>query len=269
LSRYFIKISFKGTEYHGWQIQPGAVSVQGTIDRALSLILKENIILTGAGRTDAGVHAVNFIAHFDSARDNLHSGNDLKYKLNSFLPRDIFIHEIHQVDQTDHARYSARSRTYHYLVTRYKNLFLEDFSYNIYRDLNIDRMNEACQFVKNNSDFTSFSKLNGNNKSNICKITDIGWYQPSNSIIVFHISADRFLRGMVRALVGTMLDIGSGKNSPETIKDIMLKKDRNLSGMAAPAKGLIFTNVRYEDGVIPAEINEFSNPLFPLSSLFS
>jgi tRNA pseudouridine38-40 synthase len=268
LSRYFIKLSFKGTNYHGWQVQSGVDTVQGILNKALSLILKEEISATGAGRTDSGVHALNFMAHFDSAKKDLHIGKDLKYKLNGFLPPDIFIQDIHKVKNTDHARFNAVSRTYHYIISRQKNPFLKDLCHYIHSNPDINSMNEACRLIKKHNDFTSFSKLNSNNKTNICSIIEAEWREVSHGVLVFRIEADRFLRGMVRAITGTMLDIGSGKMVPDAIELILMEKDRSKSGMSVPAEGLFFTNVKYGQEIIPVELIDSLNPLVPVSYLF-
>jgi len=268
LARYFIKLSFKGNNYHGWQVQPDTVTVQGVIDKALSLILRDNISTTGAGRTDSGVHAMNFMAHFDSSLTDLHRETNLKYKLNSYLPPDICVQNIYKVSGTDHARYNALSRTYHYIVAGQKNPFLKDFSYYVYWEINMKSMNEACRLIKKQDDFTSFSKVNGNNKSSICNIIDAEWKEVIPGIMVFRITADRFLRGMVRALAGTMLDIGSGKMPPDMIHQILMEKDRSKASMAAPAEGLFFTGVKYGDDLIPDEMTESSNPFIPFHDLF-
>jgi tRNA pseudouridine38-40 synthase len=267
-TRYFIKISFKGTNYRGWQIQPRAITVQGTLTKAISLILREEIVLTGAGRTDSGVHAMNYFAHFDSVRSDLDTSEDLKQKLNSFLPFDILIQDIFKVNNTVHARYDAISRTYHYIVTRYKNPFLKEFSHHFYGDIDIDTMNEACLILQKHNDFTSFGKLHGNNRTNFCKLFDAEWRGISNGVMVFRITADRFLRGMVRAITGTMLKIGSGKMSSNQVEKILSEMDRSAAGMSAPAGGLFLTNISYNQDIIPVGIEECISPILPVLDLF-
>jgi tRNA pseudouridine38-40 synthase len=267
-TRYFIKISFKGTNYRGWQIQPRAITVQGTLTNAISLILKEEIALTGAGRTDSGVHAMNYFAHFDSVRSDLDKGEDLKRKLNSFLPFDILIQDIFKVNNNVHARYDAISRTYHYIVILNKNPFLKDFSHHFYGDVNINSMNEACLILKKHTDFTSFGKLHGNNKTNICKLIDAEWREISKGVIILRITADRFLRGMVRAIAGTMLTIGSGKMSSNQIEKIFSEMNRSAAGMSAPASGLFLTNICYSKDIFPTGTEESISPILPFSDLF-
>lgn len=268
LTRYFIKISFKGTNYKGWQIQPRAVTVQGTLTKAINLILSEEIGLTGAGRTDSGVHALNFYAHFDSVKDDLDAGDFLKKKLNNFMPFDISVQNIIKVGSSSHARYDAVSRTYHYIITHNKNPFLKDFSYYYYGDLDMDAMNEACNILQKHSDFTSFSKLHGNNKTNFCIILDAEWRRITDEILVFRITANRFLRGMVRAIVGTMLTIGKGKISGKQIEAILSEMDRGAAGMSAPPSGLFITNISYPEKVLGPESDTPSTPLLPVSCLF-
>ncbi len=267
-SRYFIKISFKGTNYHGWQVQPAAITVQEILNRTLSLILKEDIITTGAGRTDSGVHASNFIAHFDSRNKTLHTRKDLIQRLNSFLPEDIMVQNIISVKVSDHARYSALSRTYHYVVSTRKNVFLNHFSHRIFWKINLDTMNEACQIIKNHDDFTSFSKQNSNNKTNICHIYQAEWREVSEGIIVFRITANRFLRGMVRALAGTIMDVGRGKITPQIFESILLEKDHRKASMAFPAEGLFLTNITYSEDIEKSGSYSPGISIIPLSDLF-
>ena len=267
-SRYFIKISFKGTNYRGWQIQPRAISVQGTLTKAINLILAEEIGLTGAGRTDTGVHALNYYAHFDSVKDDLDSNDSLKRKLNGFLPFDIVVQNIIKVGNTDHARFDAVSRTYHYIIANNKNPFLKDFSYHYYGDIDIDSMNEACKILQKHNDFKSFSKLHGNNKTNICKIMDAEWRWISDGILVFRITADRFLRGMVRAIVGTLLPVGNGKIPGSQIETILSEMNRGAEGMSAPANGLFLTGIRYPETILLFEDETASAPILPVSDLF-
>ncbi len=267
-TRYFIKISFKGTNYQGWQIQAREITVQGTLTKAINLILAEEIGLTGVGRTDSGVHALNYYAHFDSVNNNLDSNDSLNRKLNSFLPSDILVQDIFKVNNSNHARYDAVSRTYHYVITNFKNPFLKDFSYNFYGDINIDSMNEACKIIQKHNDFTSFSKLHGNNKTNFCKIIDAEWRRVSDGVLVFRITADRFLRGMVRAIAGTMLTIGKGKISSKQIEAILSEMNRGAAGMSVPANGLFLTSIRYPEDILPAKNESSVYPILPVAELF-
>jgi len=243
-TRYFIYISYKGTSYHGWQVQPESATVQKTLDRALSVVLNEKISTIGAGRTDTGVHALVFCAHFDSLSPELATPQKIVYKLNSFLPADISVNSIKKVVPDANARYSAISRTYRYYISKTKDPFFNNSSWYIHGELNIDRMNEACKILISNSDFTSFSKLHSDAKTNICKIFDANW-EAIEKRLVFTIKADRFLRNMVRAIVGTMADIGSGKLSIAEFEEIINAKDRCKAGKSAPAQGLFLIEIEY------------------------
>lgn len=248
LTRYFIFISFKGTSYHGWQVQPNSVTVQNTIDEALTRILDENISTTGAGRTDAGVHALVFCAHFDSSDSELTAKKNLLFRLNRFLPDDIAVTGIKKVLPDSNARYSAVSRTYKYFISRIKDPFNDGSSWFIHGDLDIGSMNMASELLLNHSDFTSFSRLHSDNKTNICRIYQAGWEQSDNRFI-FSIKADRFLRNMVRAIVGTMVEVGRSRIDPEGFNGIILSKNRSSAGMSAPAKGLFLTAIEYPDEI--------------------
>jgi tRNA pseudouridine38-40 synthase len=248
LSRYFIFISFKGTSYHGWQIQPNSVTVQSTIDESLSLILGEKVRTTGAGRTDTGVHALVFCAHFDSSKEALHKDESLIYRLNRFLPRDISVSAIRQVIPEASARFSARSRTYKYYICRRKDPFTDDSGWLFQGTLDIDQMNMASARLQNYSDFRSFSRLHSDNKTSICRIYNAGWKQYGDKL-VFTIRADRFLRNMVRAIVGTMIEVGQLKMSLDEFGEVILSKDRSLAGPSAPAKGLFLTEIEYPDEI--------------------
>ncbi len=242
MQRYFIKISFKGTNFHGWQIQPGAVTVQGILNNALSTVTREKIRTTGAGRTDTGVHARFFMAHFDSSNKQLDNDPDIIYRLNSILPRDVSASKIFKVSEDTHARYNAISRTYEYHISRIENPFEKDFSWYIYGPLDIEKMNEAAGIIENSSDFTSFSKLHSGVKTNICRIYHAKWNDYGEKL-VFSIKADRFLRNMVRAIVGTMIKIGQNKIEVSDFRNIVEKRTR--MNFTAPAHGLILTNIEY------------------------
>ena len=247
-TRYFIFISYKGTLYHGWQIQPNSVTVQKILDDALSVILNEKICSIGAGRTDAGVHALFFCAHFDSISPELKSNRNLIFRLNQYLPSDISVNSLYKVVPDANARYSAISRTYKYYVTRIKDPFFENSSWYLHGKIDISVMNEACKLLKNNSDFTSFSRLHSGSKSNICKIYSASW-EASDNQLVFTIKADRFLRNMVRAIVGTMVETGFGKMDLKQFEDIINAKDRCKAGKSAPAKGLFLTDIEYPEEI--------------------
>ncbi|WP_027375781.1 tRNA pseudouridine(38-40) synthase TruA [Kaistella palustris] len=241
--RYFIEFSYCGKNYFGYQIQPNQISVQQVLEHALTTILREKIKTTGAGRTDTGVHAKKIFAHFDT--DKVLSVN-LVYQLNSFLPPDIAVRNIFPVRDDLHARFSASFRTYEYLLNLQKDPFAQDSSWQIWkRDLDIKRMNEACAILFEYEDFTSFSKLHTDNKTNNCKIYNAFWEQ-NETELKFTISADRFLRNMVRAIVGTMVEIGNGKMEPEELRRIIEDKDRSSAGTSAPPQGLFLVDVGYE-----------------------
>jgi tRNA pseudouridine38-40 synthase len=242
--RYFIFISYKGTFYHGWQIQPNSVTVQKLLDETLTTILSEKITTIGAGRTDTGVHAKVFCAHFDSLSSDLDKHKDLIYKLNSYLPRDISVTSLRKVRPEANARFSALSRTYKYFISRIKDPFSEDASWHLHGNINVDKMNEASKLLQKYSDFTSFSRLHTDVKTNNCKISSAFWEEESNRLI-FTIRADRFLRNMFRAIVGTLIEIGFGKMELKEFEEIINAKDRGKAGKSAPAKGLFLTEIEY------------------------
>jgi tRNA pseudouridine38-40 synthase len=247
-TRYFIYISYKGTSYHGWQVQPDSVTVQKILDEALSTILNEKISTTGAGRTDTGVHARVFCAHFDANASDLTGRKNLVYRLNRFLPRDISVSRIAKVIPDAHARFSAISRTYCYNITRTKDPFWEESSWFIHGKVDVNTMNEVCGLLLNYNDFTSFSRLHSDNKTNLCRIFYAVW-EEADDRLVFTIKADRFLRNMVRALVGTMVEVGSGKMSVQQFREIIEVKDRCNAGKSAPAKGLFLIDIEYPDTI--------------------
>lgn len=248
LTRYFIFFSFKGTLYHGWQVQPKNVTVQKILDEAISLILDESIAATGAGRTDAGVHAIVFCAHFDSLKPDLDSKKNLIFRLNRYLPDDISVTGIRRVVPDANARFSAISRTYKYYISRVKDPFNQDTGWFIHGNLDIEAMNRASGILLNHTDFTSFSRLHSDNRTNICKIYHAGWEMAENRLI-FTIRADRFLRNMVRAIVGTMVEAGRGRIEPEEVERILASKNRSSAGMSAPAKGLFLTGIEYPEEI--------------------
>lgn len=241
--RYFIEFSYNGKNYFGYQIQPNAVSVQEEMEKALSTILREDIKTTGAGRTDTGVHAKKIFAHFDTEKV---LDQDLSRKLNSFLPPDISVKRIFQVKDDFHARFDATYRTYEYYISLDKNPFTEDSAWQHWRrPLDINTMNEACKILFEYEDFTSFAKLHTDNKTNLCKIYKAEWEQ-EGSELKFTVSANRFLRNMVRAIVGTMVEIGAGKLKPEDLRTVIENKNRNSAGTSAPAHGLYLVDVGYD-----------------------
>lgn len=240
--RYFIEFAYNGKNYHGWQQQPNAASVQETLAKALSVLLRSEIELMGAGRTDTGVHAKQMFAHFDF--EDSFDNDYLKPKLNSYLPKDISIINIHPVSDDAHARFDATKRTYEYHINTVKDVFENEHSWYFHQKLDLGKMNEASEILFEHKDFQCFSKVNTDVKTFNCEITEANWKQTGNSII-FTIAADRFLRNMVRAIVGTLVEIGIGKINLENFKKIIESKDRNQAGPSAPAHGLFLTKVEY------------------------
>jgi tRNA pseudouridine38-40 synthase len=222
--------------------------VQKILEDALTLIIGERISVTGAGRTDTGVHARFFCAHIDSSYEDLDSRKNLLFRINKFLPRDISINSIKKVVPDAHARFSAVSRTYQYLISRSKDPFLEGSAWYLYGDLDTEAMNSACRILMQHTDFTSFSKLHTDVKTNNCRIFHAEWKE-ERSLLVFTIKADRFLRNMVRAIVGTMADVGQGKTSLEEFGEIILSHDRCRAGQSAPAAGLFLTDIEYPEEI--------------------
>lgn len=243
MQRYFIEFSYFGKNYFGYQRQPREISVQEVLEKALSTKLRDEVKIVGAGRTDTGVHAKKMFAHFETMQI---LEENFVYQLNSFLPEDISVIKIFAVKNDFHARFDATFRTYEYFISLEKNPFNCDFSWQIKRGkIDVEKMNEACKLLFETTDFTSFAKLHADNKTNNCKIYKAVWEQ-NGSELKFTISADRFLRNMVRAIVGTMVDLGAGKISLENFKDIILAKNRNLAGTSAPPQGLFLVDVGYE-----------------------
>ena len=246
MPRYFIQLSYMGTAYHGWQVQDNANSVQAELNKALSTYLREAIDTLGAGRTDTGVHAKSYIAHFDSVNETLEENIPQHlYKLNCLLPQDIAVFGLKKMHNDAHARFDATSRTYKYYVNQTKNPFLNETSYPLYVPLDVEAMNKAAQLLFKYADFTSFSKLHTDVKTNNCKVTFAKWEEGDNDTLVFTITADRFLRNMVRAIVGSLLEVGKGKISVDGFKKIIELKDRQKAGMSVPAKGLFLTAISY------------------------
>lgn len=243
--RYFLECAYKGTNYHGWQIQNNAITIQETIEKALSTLLKEKISLVGAGRTDAGVHAKYFIAHFQINLE-LENLDKIIYRLNSFLPFDIVIYNIFKVKDDLHARFSALSRTYKYYINLTKNPFKKESSYYINFQIDFDKMNEAAQKLFNYKDFTSFSKLHTDTKTNNCQIYHAEWQYDGNDAF-FEIKADRFLRNMVRAIVGTMLEVGKNKITINDFCKIIESRNRSNAGFSVPAHALFLTDIEYRN----------------------
>jgi len=243
MNRYFIKLAYNGSNYHGWQIQENAHTVQAEINEKMSLLLGKAVNVVGCGRTDTGVHAREFFAHFEVNELNLDLV-DLHYKLDRFLPMDIAIHDVFAVAPDMHARFSAIRRTYRYYINHTKDPFREGLSYYYHGSLDIDKMNEATIYLLDYKDFTRFANLNTQTNTNNCKIIEAKWEESGDGLI-FTIKADRFLRNMVRAIVGTLLEIGKGKLEAEDMKSIIEAKDRSEAGFSVPAEGLFLEKVDY------------------------
>lgn len=243
MKRFFLHLAYNGTRYHGWQIQPDAVSVQEELEKCLGLKIGEKVSITGCGRTDTGVHARNFYAHFDTEK-NISDCDDFVNKLNIFLPIDIVVYKCWEVDSNLHARFDAKSRTYHYQITRIKNPFHTDDAYYYYGHLDIKSMQEAANALFDYTDFTSFSKLHTQVKTNNCKIMKASFFE-KDDLLIFEIKADRFLRNMVRAVIGTLLEVGRGKMTLEQFREVIEKKNRCSAGTSMPAHALFLENVEY------------------------
>ena len=235
-------MAYNGKAYHGWQNQPNAISVQEVLEDALSKLLQSPIDIVGAGRTDTGVHALQMFAHFDY--DHELDSAHLIYKLNAFLPKDIVVYNLLAVKNEAHARFDAVSRTYIYRISTKKNPFTVNQAYSFKQDLDVDKMNEAAKILFNYKNFKCFSRSNTDVKTYNCEIKDAKW-TAENDEIVFEITADRFLRNMVRAIVGTFIEIGQGKMEVDKLHHIINSEDRSEAGASAPAHGLYLKNIEY------------------------
>ncbi|OIN56841.1 tRNA pseudouridine(38-40) synthase TruA [Arsenicibacter rosenii] len=251
--RYFIELSYRGTNYHGWQIQPNGVSVQEVIENVLKIRLREPVSILGSGRTDTGVHASQQYAHFDTEQTLPDLGH-LRHSLNAMLPQDVAIHRIFPVRPDDHARFTAVSRYYQYQIIRSKNPFKTGLAYVFHPLLDVIAMNEAANRLTRYADFESFSKVKTDVKTFNCRIDFAYWTMAEadgmpDGNLTFHIKADRFLRGMVRAIVGTLLEVGQGRMTPDQFEAIIQAKNRSKAGRAAPPEGLFLAEVGYPDEV--------------------
>lgn len=257
--RYIIRLSYDGSAFCGWQIQNNDRTIQGDLEKALQTLTGSPIQVTGAGRTDSEVNAINYIAHFDLPDKVRTEAAQLCYKLNAILPHQITVHEISQSEEEFHARFDARSREYHYFIHFCKDPFCEKFSYRMRHSLDMGRMNEAAAYLLGEHDFRCFEKTGGNNATSICTITEAGWstYRPTHvelmrypyndgDYIVFRIKANRFLRNMVRAIVGSLIEVGRGKRDPEWIKELIDGGSRSDAGTSVPGKGLFFSGAEYK-----------------------
>ena len=245
--RYFIELQYNGKNFHGWQIQPNALTVQEIIEKALNIFIGSPTAATGCGRTDAGVHAKYFVAHFDS-ENKIEDLKNLAYKLNRYLSDEIRIIDIYQVKTDAHARFDALSRTYKYYITTAKNPFGIETEWHQYGKFNIDLMNKACKILFEYKDFTSFSKLHTQTKTNNCKIIEANWTQEGEKLI-FTITADRFLRDMVRAITGTMMLVGRETISLNDFRNIIEVKNRQAAGQSVPAHALFLEDVEYPEDI--------------------
>lgn len=241
--RYFITFSYDGTAYHGWQIQPHSLSVQEELQKAMSILLRKPMEVVGAGRTDTGVHARKMVAHFDY--DEEVDCPQLVYKLNKLLPRDIAVQQVEPVAEDMHARFSAKSRTYHYFVHMGKNPFLRSYSWQVYGNIDFELMNQAASVLMEYKDFTSFSKVNTDTKTNDCTITEAHWDRVGEDQWCFTITANRFLRNMVRAIVGTLMEVGRGRMTIEQLRRVINAKDRCCAGDSVPGNALFLVQVKY------------------------
>lgn len=249
MGRYFVELSYDGSDFVGWQVQLNGIAVQQVLDEKLSTIFREKVETVGCGRTDAGVHASYFVAHFDAADSNQQTLDRAVYQLNRILPSSISIFSISPVSPNAHARFDAVERTYHYFLTQRKNPFNSRYAYHFKQPLDENKMNLAAELLLSVSDFTSFAKLHSDNKTNICKVYTAQWNRENNGALVFTITADRYLRNMVRAIVGTMIDVGRGKISPEQLIEVAEEKSRGAAGTSAPAHGLFLADIKYPSSV--------------------
>lgn len=256
--RYKITLSYDGAAFHGWQIQQNATSIQDCLQKSLSTLLNEEITITGAGRTDTGVNAVNYVAHFDSERAVSRDTGEICYKINAISPKEITVHSIVQVGDDFHARFSAKEREYKYFVHKKKDPFSTRFSWLCTFPLDVEKMNAAASEIIGTRDFSCFEKKGGCNKTSICTVSRAAWecYTPDHvrllgypcqegDYLVFTIRADRFLRNMVRAVVGTLIEIGRGKKSCEWIRDVLESRDRSFAGESVPGYPLFLDGVEY------------------------
>ena len=256
--RHIIRLSYDGSAFCGWQIQNNARTVQGELENALGTLLGTPVQVVGAGRTDSEVNAVNYIAHFDMPDNVSINAEQLCYKLNAILPREMAVAEVSAASEDFHARFDARMREYHYFIHFIKDPFCEKYSYRMRYPLDMDKMNEAAAHLLGEHDFSCFEKVGGNNATSICTITEAGWstYTPTHAgllgapcnegeYIVFKVRANRFLRNMVRAIVGSLIEVGRGKKDPAWIAELIEKGSRSDAGSSVPGKALFFTGAEY------------------------
>jgi tRNA pseudouridine38-40 synthase len=246
MQRYFLKLTYNGATYHGWQVQPNGITIQQVLEQALSMFLSDTISLTGCGRTDAGVHAYMYYAHFET--ETVFDEALLVKRLNAFLRKDIFIYDCFKVFANFHARFSATYRIYHYYIATRRDPFRQEFTCPVYRKIDFDKMNEAAAILLEYTDFSAFSKSHTDTKTNNCKIIKAVWERTETEHVwVFKITANRFLRNMVRAIVGTLLEVGYGNISLEKFKTIIESKERGEAAASAPAEALFLYEVGYPE----------------------
>ena len=245
--RYFLTLAYNGTSFHGWQRQPNASSVQQALEEALTTLLRKPIAITGAGRTDTGVHAKEMIAHFE-ADLSVEEEENLPYLLNRFLKEDIVIHRLERVKAYAHARFDATARTYEYHLGFQKNPFKQQLYYYFHLPVSVEKMNEAAQILLTYEDFEAFAKTHSDVKTFLCDVTKADWESTAEGAI-FTITANRFLRNMVRAIVGTLLEIGTGKIEVADMHKIIQSKDRGEAGFSVPAAGLYLTEIQYPKSI--------------------
>ncbi|HSI69460.1 MAG TPA: tRNA pseudouridine(38-40) synthase TruA [Gillisia sp.] len=245
--RYFLELAYNGKAYHGWQYQPNAPTVQETLEKALFTILRKETPVVGAGRTDTGVHASQYFVHFDA--EGIADSKKFIYKLNSVLPEDIAAYDVFKVKDDAHARFDARSRSYQYRLSLRKDPFFVESAHHLKNEIDVDRMNRAAAILKDYKDFKCFSRSKTDVKTYNCLVTEAVWKQEED-LLVFHITADRFLRNMVRAIVGTLLEVGLGKLEVEQVHEIIKSRDRRNAGTSVPAKGLFLTGIEYPRSIV-------------------
>ncbi len=243
MQRYFIHFAYDGTRYHGFQRQPHAITIQATMQEALSLLLRHDVEIVGAGRTDAGVHARHMVAHVDLPTPI--DGADIAHRLNCLLPQDIAIYSIVPVDSTLHARFSATARTYHYYLHTAKDPFINNYSLEIHYPLDVPAMNAAAELLLTTADFAAFCKSHTDVKTTLCHVTQAQWIAPSDHTLVFTITANRFLRNMVRAIVGTLIDIGRHRLTADDLAAIIASDHRTAASDSMPAKALVLEDIQY------------------------
>lgn len=256
--RYLIRLSYNGADFCGWQEQTNSPSVQESLQKAIAVLLKTDIPVTGAGRTDTSVNAINYVAHFDTEEMSASETAFLRYKLNAILPQGIVVHEVSPTGEEFHARFDATSREYKYFIHRKKDPFIESRSHFCTFPLDVEEMNKACSLLLGRKDFSCFEKAGGNNKTSICNLTLAEWktYKPDHvemlgfpydegDYLVFTIRADRFLRNMVRAVVGTMIEIGRGKHNAEWVSELLKSGNRSSAGQSVPGHALFLCQIDY------------------------